>query len=273
MIMSTERSISYWELHGVIYPLKINMVFLTEKDLAWWEEYKNSHNTICKNRCDEFFVPGNSASYGGGVSPSNFGTPDFKEITIQYYIGSQYPKDPTSEWALDVEGPHEFIHAIQFAYAKNTFYQLPCWLIEGSARFYERNMYNQNNAPSEWTSQASQRIGEIKDFQTRIDKIGTYAPSRSWNEDNYLTFVKDHYTTDTSSDSTCSATLFGYKIGSILMEKFYSQFGSDGLIGILENVAKGSTWSTSFAKQTGLSEENWLREQGFAYLLEQINLG
>jgi hypothetical protein len=136
------KSIAYWESLGVTFSKKIALVFVTEKDQAWWKEFKpklgSSEHDLDRSTFANYLTQPFMGYAGIGKRSDEVLAP----FHIFLFLGNNLETQANLYWAKTM-APHEFAHIVQFMLVEENgvydkFEKSACWFIEGLARFYER---------------------------------------------------------------------------------------------------------------------------------------
>jgi len=266
IIADTETSWNYWNNYGFLDLSRINIVFTTEQDLEWWNNYKISNSLNCQNSCNEMFSNYEQQPYTGSVYQSNMSDDAHSSLTIFYFLSSTL-KNEDDAYMAEIMASHEFAHVVQHEINPGFVrYLQPCWFIEGFARFYERSMHYAYKYPRNMSFSSLQR-GEIKYFERRVREVTNLRPVGTWEVSDFLNFIVE--TSDLRSFN-CKEINYGYKIGWMISERYYADFGELKFIELLKNTYLYKNWEEAFKVTNGISQADWLSSSGIPYLLEIV---
>ena len=266
IIIDTEASWNYWSNYGFLDPSRIKIVFTTEQDIQWWNNYKITNSLNCQNSCNEMFTNFEQQPYTGSVYYSNISDDSHSNLTIFYFISSTL-KNEGDIYMAEIMASHEFAHVVQMELNPGLVrYLQPCWFIEGFARFYERSMHYADKYPRNISFSSLQK-GEIKYFERRVREVTNLSPLGSWKVSEYLNFIME---SSNLNSFNCKEINYGYKIGWVISEKYYADFGELKFIELLKNTFLYKDWEKAFNVTNGVSQADWMSSSGIPYLLEIV---
>ena len=269
---------NYWLKQGISIPGKLEVVFLTEKDESWFDSNIQINAPVVKS----FIKRADANVYFNGTVivdriPAN-------RFVIVYFVGSnyKYSKKYTSvtiNWksALATMATHEYQHLVQYTRTlvtsgANLQSQFPCWFNEGFAAFYEDAFYLNTDSKKEFYLQNSnnnqieiENIRELRN-QTVIRSTRNYIDSVT-SESQWSNFLMNNY----SQNQVCFDTQYGYKLGKIITEKLYLDFGSEGIIKLLDSYKLTRDFGPAFMATFGLDDKIWVKEKAVPYFISQLN--
>lgn len=264
------KSIAYWESLGVIFDKKVSLVFVTEKDQTWWRELKpqlgSSEHELDRTTFANYKTQPFMGYAGIGRDDNPLNTP----FHIFFFLADNLESTRDIYWASTM-APHEFAHIVQLMLLNENGNfskadRQACWFIEGLARFYERT--TQFDALYEGSLNYHQmKVKQLSYFDYIIPLETSYESVKNWDVQSYLDFL----TVNQYRDKTdiCKKTGYGYSIGWTISERFYSDFGPENFVKILQNLKSTADWDLAFKKTTGLGHREWLKESAIPYLLRQ----
>lgn len=251
------HSAAYWKALGVTLRTPLEVAFITEKDEDWWDNFKASRRISCMRACDaHYFADYKMQTFGGQVLSRNSQEASDDGSVILFFLSSEISSAQDFYWTK-VMAAHELAHVVQNTLAPGKIQSVqPCWFKEGWARLYERATY------SHWTDYRYQSL-KADELRAFVNMAG----SRGWDAAKYLEFINTYYT---RSSEACRNINYGYKIGWPLSEKFHSDFGVTTMLQLIADTQKTRDWKASFINATGISEDQWLKEQALPYLIAQV---
>jgi len=267
---------SYWASVGFEVERPIQVVFLTEKDRAWYD----TNVRIVAQSVNSFFDVNSPNYFNGTVIVPRIPAESF---TIVYFVGTMFKRHTSDwQWKLATMATHEYQHLVQYESTLTTSgvnlqNKLPCWFGEGFAAFYEDSFYFQNASTDlkltslqsnvktdEWF--VNQRNSRMQNLRQVIGAYDSSTSVASWNTEQWVRFIADNYRNDSVG---CSQIRYGYLLGRILTEKLQADFGSLKILELLQEYKRKREWDLAFTEVFDVSEHVWLRENAVPYLLEQ----
>lgn len=269
----------YWLERGISIPGKLEAVFLTEKDELWFDQNIQINAPVVKDFINRFDA---DLYFNGTVLVDRIPANRF---VIVYFVGSNYKYSQkytsvTINWksALATMATHEYQHLVQYTRTLvtsgiNLQSRLPCWFNEGFAAFYEDAFYL-NTDPKKvfYLQNSSNNQNEIQN----IRDVRNSSVVRSTK--NYIELVTDvslwsiFLMNNYSQDQVCRDTGYGYNLGKIFVEKLYLDFGSEGIINLLDSYKSTKDFSSAFTFTFGIGDKVWVREKAIPYFVSQLKI-
>jgi len=272
---------NYWRNFGVSIPGKLEVVMLTEKDSDWF----NSEINIAAPVVKSFFDHGDTSRYFNGtvivdrVPASRF--------LIVYFVGTRL-QDVSSgisgyrNWqtALSTTALHEYQHLVQFSKTLTTNKgnlqsKLSCWFNEGMAAFYELNFFvedfGSNKSLKMLQTENDTRMRAQDNRFNRISNVKAFAKRYNFNLQNVESWQAFLDEGKLNNSEYCLSRRYGYTVGFFIFEELFREYGTSGILSLIENHALLGEFAGAFRQTFGMSEDDWLKQRGIPHLIEQIS--
>jgi hypothetical protein len=104
----------------------------------------------------------------------------------------------------------------------------------------------------------------------RISTVKRFAKNYKVDSKNVESWQKFLNDGKLNNSEQCLSRRYGYTVGFFIVEELFKQYGSSGILSLLDNHSLQGEFAGAFMQTFGISEDEWLALHGIPHLIEQI---